>query len=190
MEAGSTCLRDKLNKRIDADKIFQIAKNMRLQGAKHIKVYFMFGFTQEDNNDLIAIGELLSDLQRQTKLIINASINIFCPKPFSIWEDNKMEEEDVLFRKREIILKNIPKTKKIKISLSNPKRSILETILSRADRDFSEVIYQAFKKGAKFDSYNEHFSWDIWNEAIKESGIDCKRYLDATTDNFPWSFIE
>ena len=101
-----------------------------------------------------------------------------------------MEKEDVLCSKAEIIKKNIPRTKNIKISLSIPEKSILEAIISRADRKFSSVIYRAYKKGAKFDGYGEHFSWNIWKEAIEEEGLDYRTYLDAETDNYPWSLIE
>ena len=69
------------------------------------------------------------------------------------------------------------------------KRSLLEAICSRADRNFGEIIYRAFIKGARFDGYAERFSWKLWEEAMREVGFDYRLYLETQTVNFPWSFI-
>ncbi len=190
VEAARHELREKLNKKIDIDKLFDAAKLIRGLNIKHIKLYFMFGFPDESDDDLYAIGEFLNLLRKTSKLSLNVSINIFIPKPYSLWEGVKMEEESILESKRKIILKSIPKTRNIKVSMSNTKKSLLEGIISRADRKFSSVIYRAFLKGALFDGSNETFSWKIWEESMLEEGIDYTQYLDYKTKNFPWSFIK
>src|SRR2546430_13087254 len=37
---------------------------------------------------------------------------------------------------------------------------------------FRSVIELAWKKGAKFDSWEEYFRYDLWMEAFEEIGID------------------
>jgi len=169
--------------------LFEAAKAIKSLKLKHIKLYFMFGFPQETDDDLISIGSFLWELQKSSGLNINASINIFIPKPLSIWEDVTMDNEKILMHKREIILKNIPQTRSIKVSISEIKRSLLEAILCRADRGFSSVIHNAYKRGAKFDGYIEHFNWSIWQKAMEDEGLSYSQFLDKKTENFPWSFI-
>ena len=56
----------------------------------------------------------------------------------------------------------------------------------------AEVIYQAWKNGAKFDAWKEHYRYDIWLEAFKMVGLDPafythrERQIDET---FPWEHI-
>lgn len=189
VEAARDCLRNTLNKKIDINRLFEAANIIRSLNMRHIKVYFMFGFPGENDDDLIAIGKFLDNLSRQCKMAVNASINIFIPKPFSTWERQNMEREDVLAQKKEIIIKNIPRRHNIKVNISFTQKSILEAVIARADRKFSSVIYNAYLKGSRFDGYGEKFSWDVWSEAMKECGIDYRFYLENNLENTPWSFI-
>ena len=101
-----------------------------------------------------------------------------------------MDVEQVLQAKRETIRQHLPRRGNIKVTMSSLRKSILEAIVSRADRFFSRVIYRAFLEGARFDGYKEHFSWEKWERAMKEENIDYHFYLESDTENFPWSFIE
>jgi len=190
LEAAHDPLRKTLGKTIQTDMLFKTAELIHSLGARQVKLYFMFGFPQENEDDLIGIGRFLGRLMRQTKLSVNASINIFIPKPFSLWENFKIQDKKILESKKAIILKNTPKTSRIKISFSIPEKSILEAVVSRADRKFSSVIYNAFSKGAVFDGHGEFFSWNIWKQAMQEEGLDYQKCLNDELENFPWSFIE
>jgi len=189
VEAANEPLRQKLNKKIDINKLFEAADILRSLKTKRLKTYLMFGLPEESEDDLAAIGRFLNSLNKSSRLTINASINIFIPKPFSCWEGVKMDDEKSLNRKREFIFQSAPRNKRVKIIMPFIKKSLLEAIVSRADRRFSKVIYSAYKKGAKFDGHSEHFNWDIWQKAMEEEDIDYKFYLDAETESFPWSFI-
>jgi radical SAM superfamily enzyme YgiQ (UPF0313 family) len=190
VEAATESLRKAMNKKVDISKVFEAAKIISSLGLRHMKVYLMFGFPGEKEADLAAIGKFLERLSRQSRLKVNASINIFIPKPFSAWEGVAMEDEVSLRQKREFILKNIPRSNRIKVSFSSLKRSILEAVVSRADRKFSRVIYRAYQNGAIFQGENASFSWDIWEKAMEEENIDYRDYLKGGEGRFPWSFIK
>ena len=189
VEAGSDTLRARLNKRIDTEMLFQAAANLRQLGIRHIKLYFMYGFPEESDDDLRALGTFIERLNTESRLEIHASINIFVPKPFSIWGKAAMDDEETLLRKKEIILSNIPRKHFIKVDTSKTKRSLLEGVCSRGDRTLGKAIYAAFKKGAMFDGDGEHFNWQLWQGAFEETGIDYKKYLRGTDDP-PWGFIK
>jgi len=70
--------------------------------------------------------------------------------------------------------------------------SFLEGVLSRGDRRLSRVILAAFKKGARFDSWDDYFVLQRWLEAFSDCGIDPDSYLkEKSPDEFlPWDFID
>jgi len=190
LETASDNLRKKINKHIDVNKLFEATECIRDLGAKHIKLYFMFGLPGESDTDLQEIGYFLQRLQCRTKLSLNVSINIFIPKPFSEWEDAAMADENEIARKKRLITQNIPSRKNIKLSFSDFRQSFIEALICRADRSFGAVIQRACSLGALFDGYYEHFSWDIWKVALGDPQAHAERYLAPTKGNFPWSFIE
>ncbi len=190
VEAARDPLRNRLNKEIDIKKLFEAAKVIKHLGTRRIKIYFMFGLPGEEEEDLLAMRDFVNKLRSESGLMVGVSINIFIPKPFSIWSDQKMETESNLNRKRQSILNNFSRVRNIKLSVASVKNILLEAIISRADRKFSEVIYKAYSKGAIMDGYSEHFNWQIWEEAMADSDIDYNDYLNNTSDNYPWSFIE
>lgn len=160
VEAPRDCLRSKLNKKIDINKLFEAARILKSLKAKNMKLYFMFGFEDETDEDLLAIGKFVKELRRQSGITPNISINIFIPKPLSLWEGKKMADEDEIERKRKIIISNIPGS--VRFSISSTKNSIIEGRIAKGDRNFAKVIYRAFEKGAKFDAYKEHFDYRFW----------------------------
>lgn len=190
VEAAREKLRDKLNKKIDINKLFEAAQIIKSLKLRHIKIYFMFGFgKEEEDKDLTAIGGFLDKLSKESRLSLNTNINIFMPKPFSLWENSPMEEEDILNVKLRTILKNIPPRRNIKVTAAGIKKNVLETVLARADREFSSVIHRVFLHEQSLNRDHESFRWDIWDLAMKQENIDYQFYLSAKTDNFPWSFI-
>jgi len=63
--------------------LFEAAAILKRLSARHIKLYFMFGFHDESDADLRAVGGFLRRLYAQCHLKLNVSINAFIPKPFS-----------------------------------------------------------------------------------------------------------
>lgn len=190
LEVARDSFRQKLNKKIDPNKLLETAKMLRIQGIQRLKIYFMFGLPEETDEDLIAIGKFLNHLSQNSNLFITASINPFMPKPFSIWEDMPMENEKTLFDKKDVILNNINQKKYIKVSVSSIQKCTLETIISRADRKFSNVIYKVYLQTSKLINYEENFYWNLWKEIMEEEGINYESYLQESLGNHPWSFIK
>ncbi len=187
IESANDSLRNHIGKKIDIKKLFETARLIRTFNLKHIKLYFMIGFKEETEEDLRAIGLFLEKLNQETHLSLNVSINVFVPKPFSLREDATMAEKDTLLDKINIVKNGLPKRRSINISISPVEKSILEAIISRADRKFSSVILDVSK--ASCNNRNAAGNWLIWQEAMSKNHIDCAAYLKAETINFPWSFI-
>ena len=70
--------------------------------------------------------------------------------------------------------------------------------LPGGDRRLSKAIYLAFRDGARFDSWSEHFSFDRWKKAIEGAGLDMPSTTTARAEKmrsflgstraaaFPW----
>jgi radical SAM superfamily enzyme YgiQ (UPF0313 family) len=190
VEAARDCLRKEMNKNIDITKLFEAAAIIKSLNIQRIKLYFMFGFTQETEEDLIEIGCFLQRLAITSRLNINVSLNIFIPKPFTLWENALMDKESILLDKQQTILKNLPRQRNIKLSFSITKRSILEAIIARADRRLGKVILRAYQNGSRFEGNTENFSWPRWEAAMIAENIDYRDYIQKPIDNHPWSFIQ
>ena len=69
---------------------------------------------------------------------------------------------------------------------------MLEAWLSRGDRRMAEVVYRAWKHGARFDAWQETSHLDAWYKAFEECQLDPDfythrvRYIDEI---FPWDHI-
>ena len=95
-------------------------------------------------------------------------------------------------RRQELLISSV-KTKKIRVSWHPCDTSILEAALARGDRRQSEVIYRAWKKGCKFDSWGEHFNYANWLEAFEESGVTPEFYANrhrAYDEVMPWDHLD
>ncbi len=64
--------------------------------------------------------------------------------------------------------------------------------LSRGDRQLSQVIYNAWENGARFDAWHESFNYTFWENAFHMSSIDPDFYTYRSRDKneiFPWDHI-
>ena len=69
----------------------------------------------------------------------------------------------------------------------------MEAWLARGDRRLGGVVLAAWKRGAKFDAWQEYFNYPIWMEAFHECGLDPAFYLyrpHPLDEVFPWDHID
>lgn len=201
-EAGTQRMRDIINKGITEEDILDGCKKAFEGGWNKIKLYFMMGLPNETDEDILGIAELtdkivevynnVSKINRTPNLNINISVSCFVPKhntPFQ-WESQNTYEE---FMRKQMLLKDRLKgNKKVKFNYHDSKLSVLEGVMSRGDRKISQVIYNAFKNGARFDSWSEKFSNDIWIKAFEEAGVDMRFYnyrKRGYDEILPWDHI-
>jgi radical SAM superfamily enzyme YgiQ (UPF0313 family) len=187
VEVARDALRESLNKKIDVRKLFEAAHILRSLKIGHLKLYFMFGFPDETEDDLTAIGTFLRQLQERSRLSLNVSINAFIPKPFSLWENMRMNSLEELSAKRSRILTAIPANRWFEISMADVERSVLEAVICRADRRFAGVIEDVFLKEEELGPAAGRF--ELWRAVMDEHGIEYREYLASVNSAHPWSHI-
>lgn len=196
-EAASARLRKLLGKDFDTDDFFRVIEQAYSAGYQHVKLYFMIGLPFETEQDLSGITEFarnVSELRRKSAKFsgqVNISINTLIPKPHTAFQWFRMHSLDEIKIKQDHIRSGI-KSRKLRVDFHNRQMGFLEGVFSRGDRRLSQVIYSAYKKGARFDSWDEHFLFDTWIESFKESGIDPEFYLRERDKNelLPWDFLD
>lgn len=200
-EAGTDRLRNVINKNITRDQILESAMLAFENGWKTLKLYFMIGLPTETYEDLDGIIELGKDIvevydninkgKKQGKCSINISIANYVPKPHTPFQ---WCPQDTLqkFETKQQYLKSKDVGKSIKLTVNDPTISMLEALFAKGDEETGRVIYEAWKDGAKFDSWSEFFNFDLWQGAIKKSKINLKKYIYRKIDldeKLPWDNI-
>jgi len=197
-EAGSQRLRDVINKGVTEKDIFQTTKAAFENGWDKIKLYFMMGLPTETDQDIMEIVRLIREIRTQGKKIrhrrvrINVSIATFVPKPHTPFQWLPLTSRQVVERRQGIILDNL-KTRDIRLSWSDWDSTWLEAILSRGDRRLGAVIHRAWRSGARFEAWNEHFQPALWQKAFSQEGLDPNHYTQrqrAPKEVNPWEIIE
>jgi len=208
-EAATERLRKILNKDFDFNDFIRAIEQAYISGYQRIKLYFMIGLPFENQDDLDAIFDFatyVSDLRQKVnphpsaakrkntsrKGGVNISINTLIPKPHTPFQWLKMEDMDNIESKQDYLRRKVRKNKRLRVSLHNPKMSLLEGVFSRGDRRLSGVILSAFTKGARFDAWDNYFMFDKWTEAFCESRIDPNFYLREKLKDeiLPWDFLD
>lgn len=197
-EAGTQRLRNVINKNISEQDIYDSIKGAMEHGVKNVKLYFMIGLpteTDEDLQGIVDIVYLVKDLHRQygkSKLInIIVSTAVFIPKPLTPfqWERQISVEE---MKHKQDFLKEKLRIKNVKYSWHGAESSVIEALLARGDTSLAPVIEEAYKQGAVFDSWSEHFHYDYWLNAIRECNIDVEDFVgeQAEDNDFCWDIVD
>ena len=130
-------------------------------------------------------------VSRARGIRITVSTSFFVPKPFTPfqWEGQITMEE---YQRRVQLLRGAITNKSIIYNWHDPDTSYLEAVFARGDRRLAPVIEEAWRQGAKFDSWSEYFDLERWLTACRTCGVDPDFYAtrERTKDEvLPWSHI-
>ena len=202
-EAGTQRLRDVINKNITEEEIFRACKLAFDGGYSSVKLYFMLGLPTETDDDIRGIAELAEKIcdmyyenpnrQKGRNIQISISCATFVPKPFTPFEFEPQATEAEIKHKQDILLSSIRSRKRISVSWSKYRVSVMEAVLARGDRRLGAVIYDAWQGGCKFDSWDEHYKYDVWMQAMAKNGLDTDFYACRHRDFdelFPWDHLD
>ena len=199
-EAGSQRMRDIINKNVTEADILGAAEEAFRSGRTTLKLYFLIGLPGEEDGDVAAISDLclkLRDLGRSVlgsragRLQMNVSVNNFVPKPFTPFQWAGMADRAVLER-RHGLLRSRLRRHGIRLTVAGIDASYLEGALARGDESLGAVIEEAWRRGARFDSWSEEMRRDAWLAAFASAGLSPERLATAALDlerSLPWELI-
>lgn len=201
-EAGTQRLRDVINKNVTEEEIFRTCKTAFEGGYTAVKLYFMLGLpteTDEDLEGISALGQKIIDLfyslperPKGKSPSVSISVSTFVPKPFTPFQfEPQIGKEEIERRQRHLKYSN--KNRRVNISWHDSSTSLLEGAFARGDRRLGRVIEAAFKKGCRFDSWNEFFKPELWEEAFSEIGLSPEFYAGRKREYDeinPWDHLD
>ncbi len=190
IEAGDEILRSRINKQVDTDHLLEIIKEVWGRGWRLIKLYFMMGFPDVEDEEK-SIIECVDRIRNSfPKLMININIGTFIPKshtPFQ-WAA-QMPKQTGLEKVRRI--RDHFNRSRVRISFHDPDKSFIEGLIARGDEDVSTLIKTAYDNGARLDGWEENFNYSIWYKSILDLGMtedDYRmKYDGETSTKLPWS---
>lgn len=201
-EGGTQRLRDVINKNVTEEEIMSTCKIAFEGGYSSVKLYFMMGLPTETDEDIVGIAELaqrildlyysIENRPKGRSPQISVSCATFVPKPFTPFQFEPQDTRAEIERKQKLLLDSV-KSKKIKVSYHDPDVSQLEAVLAKGDRRLCDVVYTAWKMGCKFDSWSEHFKFDVWLEAFEKCGINPAYYANRKAEYdeiLPWDHLD
>ena len=195
-EAATERMREIINKPVSTPQLLETAREIYSRGWTTIKLYFMIGHPSETLEDVQAIADLCKAVLTQGRKMIgnraqvNAGVSTFVPKPHTPFQWVPCDSREQIQAKQDLLKRQLRGN--IKLTWTNPDETLLEAWLSRGDRRISQVIYQAWKRGARFDAWKEHFSYQTWVEAFEACGLKSDFYTYRPrhlSEAFPWEHI-
>jgi len=173
IEAGSERLRAYINKDIDVEKVVRACDAAFQAGWRLVKLYFMIGLPTETAEDLEGIAEFAHRIRALKKdAQLSVSISTFVPKFGTPFAGRKMGSAEAIIEKQKFLRGRL-KDRRIKVTCHDARVSILEGLMNRPDPSLAEVVFAAWKKGARFDSWRELFNFGAWQAALEESNVTC-----------------
>jgi radical SAM family uncharacterized protein len=196
-EAGSERMRRAMNKWIPYESMMETFSSAFEKDWMNLKLYFMIGLPSETMEDVEAIAELVGSINRLGKGIrgrpprVRVSVSSFIPKPHTSCQWAAQDNEEQLTAKH-TVLQNHLRRSSVQLSWHDPRTSLLEAALSRGDRRLGPVIYTAWKKGCRLDTWSEYLDYSRWQQAFDECGVDPSFYAHRNRDLgelLPWQHI-
>ena len=201
-EAGTQRLRDAINKGVDEDDLLGSVEAAFNEGWGALKLYFMIGLPTETMEDVEAIAGLVRKVaaaymktpkeRRARDLSISVGVSSFVPKPFTPFQWEAQDDMATL-REKQRHLRDALKMRYVKLNWHGTEESFLEAVFSKGGAETGAVLYAAWKAGAKFDGWSEHFKYDIWLAAFEEAGVDpagCANRRVALDEPLPWDIMD
>lgn len=200
-EAGAERLRRLIHKQMSEDDLFAAADAAFSSGWRRLKLYFMIGLPTERDEEVAAIADLVKRLvafgrgalgSRRGQLQISVSVAAFVPKPHTPFQWVAQDDIETLVRKQRILQQEL-RDRAVKLSWTDPEVSALEAAISRGDRRVGQAIEAAWRAGATFDAWGEHFDFGRWREAFRQTGIELRDYANRPLDRddpLAWDHID
>jgi hypothetical protein len=196
-EAGTWRLRQVINKLITAEDLYGAVESAYSQGWRRVKLYFLTGLPTETDEDTLGIAELAHDVvaigrRHHRSASATASVGGFVPKPQTPFQWFGQATLPELQRRIGLLRDATRKQSGVQLKWHDPKASLAEAIASRGDRRIGPVVETVWRRGGVFQEWSEHFSLQLWLDAMAEHGLDVDWYVHrhrSQDEVLPWDHL-
>ncbi len=193
VESASDELRSKSNKKVRREDLFDIVDYVFNHGWRMIKLYFMIGLPGCDKVDeaeeiIVLLKEIVK--KGRGKKDINVTISPFVPKPHTPFDHEKQMSMEYFHE----VIRRVKSASPRQVTIKNHdvRSSFLEGLLARGDTRMGSAIYDAYREGARLDSWHEYFRFDAWMGSIEKNIPTWENYFEERDFgvSYPWQVIE
>jgi radical SAM family uncharacterized protein/radical SAM-linked protein len=196
-EAGTQRMRDVINKNVTEEQLLETADRVFSRGWSKMKLYFMIGLPTEEDEDvrgIVATGARALAVGRRKqggRAKVTVSVSSHVPKPHTPFQWCALDAPAELKRKQGL-LEADARLARVDLKMHDADESVLEGIFARGDRTLADVIELAWRKGARFDSWEDQLKLDLWQAAFEKCGIDTSIFLGTIPvgARLPWDHID
>ncbi len=196
-EAGTQRMRDVINKNVTEEQLLETAERVFSRGFDKMKLYFILGLPTEQDEDVLGIAEVGKNAFFVGKRVgkrpqVTVSVSVHVPKPHTPFQWCKMDDLEEVRRKQGLLRAALRGRKGINLRLHDSTTSELEGVLARGDRRLADVIESAYRRGARFDSWDDQFKQQAWLDSFAEHVIDTAPFLSTLplSARLPWDHID
>ncbi|MBQ9325986.1 MAG: TIGR03960 family B12-binding radical SAM protein [Clostridia bacterium] len=202
-EAGTQRLRDVINKGVTEEDLIEKVTDAFEGGWSSVKLYFMIGLPTETEADLDGMVDLASKVircyfevpkdKRAKGLRVTVSASSFVPKPFTPFQWEPQDTQEMLREKQAYLKERLRKVKGVNFNYHESGTSLMEACFARGDRRLGAVLLRAYARGCMLDGWTEQFRFDEWVQAFADCGLDIGFYAFRRRDRneiLPWDMID
>lgn len=199
-EAGTQRMRNVVNKNVTEEQLLETAERVFSRGWGRMKLYFMIGLPTETDEDVAgivetgaraaAVGRKVVGKGRPAEVTVSVSTHV--PKPHTPFQWCAMDPLDEVARKQRILKDTARPHRRVKLRTHDADASVLEGIFARGDRRLADVLERAWRRGARFDSWEDQVNLGLWQEALEHYEIDTAAFLGTipVDARLPWDHID
>lgn len=195
-EAGTERMRRIINKNVTEQDLFAAVQAATQAGWRRVKLYFMLGLPYEEDEDVLAIAELVGRLRREInsprKLEVAVSVASLVPKPHTPFQWLRGLPRDELRRRQQILREAMPR-RGVRLSFHSAEMAQVESVLARGDRRWGAVLEEVCRRGAFLEAWSEHFSRERWEQTCAAEGLNLTEEatrLWESTQQLPWDHLD
>jgi len=199
-EAGTQRLRDVINKNITEEDILTTCRRVFSRGWSKMKLYFILGLPTEEDEDLEGIARMASQAislgrKHHRAVTVTVSVSSHVPKPHTPFQWCAMDSLEDIARKQEYLWQH-SRPRGYRFRRHDMRMSHLEAIVGRGDRRVADLVEDAWRRGARFDSWDDQLNWEAWQEALEaweaRHGLSRRLFLDTLPldARLPWDHID
>jgi radical SAM-linked protein len=195
-EAATPRLRAVINKQTSDEVLLRAASLAYERLWKSVKLYFMIGLPTENDDDILAMADLVRRVARLGREFggrnLHVSLSPFSPKPHTPFEREGQMPRGDLERHIALLKSGLSKYHSVRLEFRDLDVSRIETAIARGDRRTADAIEASFRAGGRFDAWTDGFSAVRWEQALAQAGLDLDAAVGRIPDDsvLPWGHIE
>lgn len=193
-------LREKVGIDIDEDEVLMVAREIFNTGFDKVRLKYILGIPGENYEDfqrMFDLADKVCDIYKEVyakspdKYIVEINLYNFTARPHTPTQWCAVNNVETIEIKIKYIMGR-NKNQNVVISTEDGRQTVISTLLARGGTEVGQVIYEAWKEGAKFDMLPGVFDIENWQVALNKTGVEIKKYLEEQNDKLllPWDNIK